>query len=110
MISQKLSDQRNVPSNVRMGTVGPKKEKEQGELSLYEILNSIIYLWQHQFSCAIYQEFALIRFVKPKYVDKAHKLITSHNIYGKKHGFGIFDTFLVVWVEGSVSGAHKTSV
>lgn len=102
MISQKLSDQRNATSNVRRGTVGPRKEKEQGELGLYKILNSILYLWQYQFRCAIYREFVLIRFVKPKYVDQARKLVISHNIYGKKHGFGIFDTFLVVWAEGSV--------
>lgn len=66
MTSQKLSDQRNAPSNVRRGTVGPRKEKEQGEFGLYKIVNSILYVWQYQFRCAIYQEFVLIRFVKPK--------------------------------------------
>lgn len=47
-MNQKLSDQRNAQSNVRRGTVGPRKEKEQGELGLYKILNSVLYLWQYQ--------------------------------------------------------------
>lgn len=73
MIRQKLFDQRDASSSVRRGTVCSRKEKEQGEFGLCN-LNSefrpISLCGRAKQVSAISIQFAMIRFVKSKYVDQ----------------------------------------